>query len=311
MPNNQTPDKYKNVKIVLILLIAAFSVILIAGIILFVHYNKQQNYKEYESAKEQINNGHYKTGIDKIEELLDDGDIPDAEEDAEGILEDAKGKLADQYYREGKPEDAFLLYNAIDNQEGKDKSKLLECKQKILENDLKGAEQIIDVYFEDSQNSTPVKELKYDYCKMSQDPSSDKFAKYLWQLVKAKYKDAKEVNDGFYQPYVKIVVNNSKKDKKHKKYNISIYDTMYFHITMKGLNPNDTKGLKIKTKGVFPDGEAVYYNDKGKWINGTFSWRSMYYGSPGPEKDCAGGATFYVYDTKGNLLGSESANFVN
>lgn len=304
-------DKYKNMKLILIILIAFFAIVAVAGVIFYTQYNKRDPYEEYRVAREQINSGHYKEGIVKIEELLEEDVIPDADEEALDVLDEARHKLADEYYNDGKAEDAFDLYDELDDQEGKDKSEKLLCKQKILANDLEEAESIIDGYFDGKKYKETAKELKYDYCKMSQDPSNDTFAEYIWELAKAKYKDSKEVNDGIYKPKAKIVVNDSKKNETKKKSNVSVYDTIYFHIEITGLNPNDDKGIRLKSIGYFPDGEPQNYKFKGRWTNESTGWASMYYYDVGTDGSAYGEVKFYVYNRDTNeIIGTATANFV-
>ena len=300
-------NKYKKTKIILIILIVFFAILLITGLICFRIYNKNQKYKLYESAKQVINDGHYKTGIDKIEELLDNGDIPDKQDEAEDVIKDAKEKLADKYYNEGRAEDAYDLYAEIESEDGMDKSKILECEQYIKEDKQRKAEQIIEGHTFYHNDKATAKELKYKYCKENQDSSNKTMAKYLWSLVKAKYKDAKKLNNKIFEPYVKITVNDKENDDEHEKTNVSVYKTMYFHFIVKGLNPYDTKGFRTKWVYNYPDGTSEVEVEKHRCVNDDCSWGSV--SCHGNKEEMTGPVKFTIYDWKGNLLGTDTGYF--
>ncbi len=145
-----------------------------------------------------------------------------------------------------------------------------------------------------------IKENKYAYVKKHQDSTDEITYQYISDLVDSGYSGAKELYNEIYQWKIKITaVNTDPDDDTTRLTSCSRYEFIYFHYTVSGGAPGASEDIQFV--GNLPNCAPIQ-------LDGTIysgqdpSYYYIYY----TYGSATGTASAYFYDSKGNLLASDS-----
>lgn len=149
---------------------------------------------------------------------------------------------------------------------------------------------------------TLMNESMYAYVKVHQQRDDSVTYEYLKQLYSVNYEDAKTIYKTLYSWKADCIINNKKEDKVTHSQVLSRYDTVYFHVTLSGGEPNAT--TKVRYEIVFPGG-SVQKGDFGKdWKEKSEGCTWVWFKTPAFAQ--TGYAYIKLFDHKNNLIGEET-----
>ncbi|MDO4746321.1 MAG: hypothetical protein Q4B18_07175 [Bacillota bacterium] len=266
---------------------------------------------QYEEAVQLMEDGKYAEAIEIYTSL---GDY----KDSKAMIVKCHVLIGDKYYEEAKFEEAIASYETAMDLKKDDSlyEKIRLCYigmgDAYLADD--EYEKALGVYMvaaeiapgDDVQEK--INETKLAYVKAFMDDRTDQVEAYLEELVEADYPGAKELYDSYYAWHVSIVANTSESDYSTDKSTVSRKETVYFHTSLSGGEPEETIRLYYEVK--WPDGHNEIYNLDSEWKSGDKISARFQYSIPVFGRE--GKLTFnlYNFNTK-ELLGSDSVTFKN
>ena len=149
---------------------------------------------------------------------------------------------------------------------------------------------------------------KFAYVSANVSEGGEQMATYLSDLKKIGYPGIEEIYDKYYAWHVKIIANGSESDLKTSKKSFHRSDTVFFHISLTGGEPNEK--IKLYYVLTWPGGAKETQNFNSQWKSGSkitahFSYPVAMFGQEGK-------MVLKVYDSESNQeLGSCSVNFTN
>ncbi len=140
-----------------------------------------------------------------------------------------------------------------------------------------------------------------------EDDRTDKWAgstfyTYIKKLKAENYKDSAKIYKEVYAWKATIIANDDENDETTDMKSISKYSDWYFHVTLSGGEPG--AAVKLKYKGLFPDGSNYSDSWEFKWEDGTSSWCAFFYNDPQYGKQ--GTFKMIITDGNGNKVGEKT-----
>jgi len=266
---------------------------------------------QYSEAGELMAGGQYEKAITKYESL---GDYKDSKE----LIRDCYIKIGDKQFETTDYEAAIETYTTAADLEDSEKlqSKIRECyisigNKQFENNEFKKA---ITSYSAaaDITNSGDIQEkihnCKFEYVKKYMSERTSEVEKYMSELMAVKYPGIEEIYDEYYAWHVSIIANTSETDFSSDKNVFSRKETVYFHTSLGGGEPNET--LTLYYEVVWPDGASEIYTLDSTWKDGSNITARFQYPIPLFGKE--GQLTFKLYNKSTNeLMGSDSITFKN
>lgn len=226
--------------------------------------------------------------------------------------------IGDQYYESGKFTKAIDTYNTA--MELKDdeslNDKIWQCYIGIGDKYLsdKQYEDAIDTYYtaadlkDNEKVQKKINKAKFAYVKKYQSDRTAKVEEYMSDLMAVKYSGIQEIYDKYYAWHVKIVANTSDDDYSNDVSTVSRKDTVYFHATLSGGEPDEQITLYYEV--TWPNGSSQIADLGSGWEAGSKITARFQYPIPLFGKE--GKFTFTLYDKSTNeKLGSDTVTFEN
>ena len=226
--------------------------------------------------------------------------------------------IGDQYYENGKFTKAIDTYNTameLKNDESLH-DKIWQCYLGI------GDQYMADAKYEDALNTyytaadlkdndevqEKINKVKFAYVKKYQADRTAKVEEYMSDLMAVKYSGIQEIYDKYYAWHVKIVANTSEDDYSNDVSTVSRKDTIYFHTTLSGGEPDEHITLYYEV--TWPSGSSQISDLGSSWEAGSKITARFQYPIPLFGKE--GKFTFTLYDKSTNeKLGSDTVTFKN
>ncbi len=153
-----------------------------------------------------------------------------------------------------------------------------------------------------------INSAKYGYIKANIDSRDDQLETYLSELKKIGYPGITELYDKYYAWHMSIIANGSETDFSTAKKTFHRSDTVYYHISLTGGEPNEK--IKLYYTLTWPGGEKETRNFDSEWKSGSkitahFSYPVAMFGAQGK-------MVFKVFDSESNgELGSCTVNIAD
>jgi len=264
---------------------------------------------QYTEAGELMAGGEYEKAISKYEAL---GDYKDSKE----LIRECYIKLGDMQFETADYETAIETYQTAADLKDSDElqTKISTCYIAIGDQQFEAGEfkKAIATYSvaADISNSGDIQEKIYDckfgYVKKNLDERSAEIEKYMSELMSVKYPGIQEIYDEYYAWHINIIANTSETDYSTDQNVFSRKDTVYFHTSLGGGEPNET--LTLYYEVVWPDGSSEIYTLDSTWKEGSNITARFQYPIPLFGKE--GTLTFKLYNKATNeLMGSDSITF--
>ena len=255
----------------IIIAIAAVLVLALAGAAYYVYTFIATPAKEYESAQAMMNSGKYEKAIEKFTAL---GDY----EDSENLIRECYIGIGDRCLEAKEYDNALKAYRTAQDMDDTN-----EIKDKI-------------------------NLVKYQYVKDHASKGGDTFESYLAELKEMNYPGINAIYDKYYAWHMKIIANSSEDDLSTSQTTFSRFDTVFFHASLTGGEPDETISLyyTVTWPGGFKETQALDSRWKsGSKITAHFSYPIAFMGSEG-------NLTFKLYDSQSNEeMGSCTITFKN
>ena len=313
IPNETTlvvpPKKAKRNfnKKTIIAIAACIVLIVICGFAIYKHMAAPA--MQYDEALQLMEDGKYELAIEKYTAL---GDYKDSAD----MIHQCWILLGDQHYDNNEYKKAITTYNtALDlKQDDSLHEKIRLCYIGIGDKYLKDKayEKALGAYTvaaeiaagEDVQKK--IDDAKFGYVKAYIGDRTDQVEKYMDELLESDYPGIKQIYDEYYAWHTSIVANTSETDYSTDVGTVSRKDTIYFHVSLSGGEPEETIHLYYEVK--WPDGHTEIYDLDSGWKAGDKIAARFQY--PIPLFGQEGKMTFSLYDMNTReLLGSDSISF--
>lgn len=291
----------------LIAIAACIVLIAICGFAIYKHMAAPA--MQYDEALQLMEDGKYESAIEKYTAL---GDYKDSAD----MVHQCWILLGDQHYDKKEYKKAITAYNtALDlKQDDSLHEKIRLCYIGIGDKYLKDKayEKALGAYTvaaeiaagEDVQKK--IDDAKFGYVKAYIGDRTDQVEKYMDELMESDYPGIKQVYDEYYAWHTSIVANTSETDYSTDVGTVSRKDTVYFHVSLSGGEPEETIHLYYEVK--WPDGHTEIYDLDSGWKAGDKIAARFQY--PIPLFGQEGKITFSLYDMNTReLLGSDSVTF--
>lgn len=299
-------DKKKKIAIAIA---ACIVLIAVCGFAIYKHLAAPA--MQYEEAHQLMAAGKYEEAIEKYESL---GDYKDSAD----LLWQCWVLWGDEFYKSGKFKKAISSYETAmeikkdDSIHEKIRLSYIGIGDKYME--AQEYEKAIGAYTVASEIAAgddvveKINAAKLAYVKAFQAERSDQVEAFLKELVEASYPGAKEVYDTYYAWNATVVANTSDSDYSNDVGTVSRKDTVYFHATLSGGEPNESIQLYYEVN--WPDGRSEIYNLDSYWKAGDKITARFQYSIPLFGRE--GKLTFTLYDKRTReSLGSDSVTFKN
>ena len=153
-----------------------------------------------------------------------------------------------------------------------------------------------------------VNDAKFAYVKAYKDDRTSKVEEYMDELMGLDYDGIQEIYDEYYAWKIKIVANTSEEDYSTDISSASRKDTVYFHTSISGGEPDET--LQVYYEVIWPNSHSEIYNIDSTWESGSKISARFQYSMPLFGKE--GTLTFKLYNLSTHeLLGTDSVTFKN
>lgn len=153
-----------------------------------------------------------------------------------------------------------------------------------------------------------INSAKFEYVKAHSDEGGDHMASYLAELKKMGYPGINEIYDKYYAWHLRIVANGSESDFQTKKTSFHRSETVFFHISLSGGEPDEK--IRLYYVATWPGGARETQNFNSEWKSGSkitahFSYPVAMFGEEGK-------MTFKVFDSESNQeMGSCTVTFAD
>lgn len=264
---------------------------------------------KYEDAMQLQADGEYLKAIKKYEAL---GNY----RDSENMIWECYICIGDNYFSEGNYTEAIETYNtALGLKDTKAiHDKIWKCYVGIGDNYFNSGkyESAISTYLDalDLKDSEKVRgkinDAKFGYVKSNKSKGGSKFENYMNELMEINYSGIREIYDEYYAWHITIMANNSESDFSTDMDTISRKDTAYFHITVRGGEPDEKINLFYEI--TWPNGARQVYDIDNEWGDGSQITARFQYPMPLFGKE--GQLTFKLFDkSTQELLETDSITF--
>ena len=294
---------------IIIAILVCFAFVVAGGITIYVKMAAPAI--QYQEAQQLQEEGKYQKAIEKYEAL---GDY----KDAQSLIWECWIGIGDKQYDDGLYSEAIETYEyVLANTENEDmNSRIRQCHiaigDKYLEDDEYEnalASYAIAMEMEGSEElQDKINDVKFAYVKAYKDDRTTQVEKYMDELRGLDYEGIQEIYDEYYAWHVKIVTNTLEDDYSTDVETVSRKDTVYFHTSLSGGEPDET--IQVYYEVIWPNDHSEIYNIESSWKDGSKITARFQYSMPlfGQE----GKLTFKLYDISTHeLLGSDSVTFKN
>lgn len=285
--------KGKRTAVIVFAIILCLMLIAGASYAIYVHFAAPA--MQYNDAKDLQANGKYEEAIEKYTAL---GDY----EDCASLIWECYILMADEYYADGDFDKAIETYNIAAEIKNNDdiQSKIRDChigkgdafckkKQftKAMESYAIAADMKMTSDLQDKINAA-----KFGYLKIKLDDNDNRAINYMNELMDINYPGIQEIYDEYYEWHVAIVANTSEQDFSTDVETVSRKDTVYFHVSLSGGEPDET--LQLYYEVTWPDGQSQISDLGPGWKNGSNITARFQY--PMPLFGTEGKLTFKLFD---------------
>ena len=264
---------------------------------------------KYEEALELQKNGKYSEAIKKFTAL---GDYQDCDEH----IWECYVSIGDDYYNDGRFEDAIDTYNTAMDLKESDKlyDKIRKCHIAIGDKYYKNKKykKALAAYAsaaemkESNSLQDKINAAKFGYVKVNLDDGSSTALKYMNELMDISYPGIQEIYDEYYEWHINIIANTTEEDYSTDLDTVSRKDTVFFHVLLSGGEPSEEIQLYYEIS--WPNGQSQIYDLDSTWKDGSKITAGFQYPIPLFGKE--GQLTFNLYDKNTQeLLGSDSITF--
>ena len=282
-------------KIIAWILIAA----IVIGAMVYLLSRPTEEERNYQQAKEYLEQGEYFNAVSAFQEL---GDYKDSED----LLKEALYMRAKAYLEQGDYALAYGEFDALnDYEDSREMCKEVRYQEAIYminsgEYTLAVAQlEKLGAY---KESYDKIDEAKYGYVLDHRSNTDYTTYQYLQELVAKSYKNSSTIYNELYTWRVTVLaVNSDKDDTTTNKTSIYRNNPLYIHIQLDGGTPGET--LTLTMKYTLPSGYYNSYRFNSAWSgnssDGSVYWENGVGGS-------AGTLYFSFYDEDNNKIGSGS-----
>ena len=301
------PHKPHRRAIILVTILVLIAMVTAAGAAIYVYLAAPAI--KYEEALELQKNGKYSEAIKKFTAL---GDYQDCDEH----IWECYVSIGDDYYDDGRFEDAIDTYNTAMDLKESDKlyDKIRKCHIAIGDKYYKNKKykKALAAYAsaaemkESNSLQEKINAAKFGYVKVNLDDGSSTALKYMNELMDISYPGIQEIYDEYYEWHVSIIANTTEEDYSTDLDTVSRKDTVFFHVLLSGGEPSEEIQLYYEIS--WPNGQSQIYDLDSTWKDGSKITAGFQYPIPLFGKE--GQLTFNLYDKNTQeLLGSDSITF--
>lgn len=285
--------KSKHTAAIVVAILLCIALIAGASYAIYVHFAAPA--MQYNDAKDLQANGKYEEAIEKYQAL---GDY----EDCTSLIWECYILMADEYYADGKFDKAIETYNIAaeikNNDDIQDKIRDCHigkgdafCKEKQYTKALSSYSTAADMNMT-SDLQDKINAAKFGYVKIKIKDDDDTAIKYMHELMDINYPGIQKIYDEYYSWHVKIVANTSEQDFSTDVETVSRKDTVYFHVSLSGGEPDET--LQLYYEVTWPDGQSQISDLGPGWKDGSNITARFQY--PMPLFGTEGKLTFKLFD---------------
>jgi len=294
VPATSKPNKEKKkAKIIIAILLL---LILIAGASYAIYVYLAAPAIQYNEAKDLQTAGKYEEAIEKYESL---GEY----EDSAAMIWECYVLMADEYYANGEFDTAIETYKIASDIKNNDdiQDKIRKCylgkgdafaKKGSYKKAINSYNKAADMNMT-SELKDKINDAKFGYVKKNLNKDDNSTAiNYMNELMDINYPGIQKVYDEFYAWSFSIVANTSERDFSTDLSDVSRKDTVYFHVSLSGGEPNEK--LQLYYEITWPDGQSQISDLGPGWKDGSKITARFQY--PMPLFGREGKLTFKLFD---------------
>ena len=263
----------------------------------------------YQAAQQLMNEKNYKEAAKTFNSLGKYKDSVEKTQECNKLRKEADYQLALEYYEAKDYLKAITYFGFVPGYKDTNSLKIDAhynyAGQLIEKKDYVYAIEHLEKCKDYKDAAKKINEAKYKYVIIHKDDTNILTEKYLDDLVKANYADAKSIYNQLYVWKIKVTAINSSENGTENCSSLKYYDKWYFHFEVSGGKPEGSEQFYYKI--VHPNGSVgekapfSYPFDRGET-----SWIRTGWASPSSGDGLTGTCSIYFYDSRGNQVGSGS-----